>query len=207
MRTAIVTPLAALAAGLLSLPGQAQVKPITDNGAAEGLSPDVVNFEPEYRDRSARDAGIAVPAPPGTIPSPPDPHDLNGIWIAGKVYPIGRKGGPDLGAGPHAPVDPGIRTAGVYGVGHRHIPQALCLPHSPFAMGLPSKIIETPKVIYILRNGQDGTGYRRRRFGRPLGGRHAGGRDRGPQRADDHRFLQRAHRRRLHAQHQGDRAH
>lgn len=158
---------ALLTALLGSAFASAQIKSIQDNGAAEGLPPSAVNFEPEYRDRSARQAGVSVPAPKGTKPSSSDPHDLSGIWIVSKTFPISgaseapagfpggdpRKRVENPAAGPH--------YEGVYGVGKRTERRAICVPSATFAIGLPGKIIQTDQVIYILRNGQDGVSYRR----------------------------------------------
>jgi len=132
----------------------AQVQKIPAGGIS-GLTEDELTFEPEYRERAKAQAGVAVPAPPGTRPGSTDPRNLNGIWINGKTFPLGKaaqKQAPAFGGGP--------RSAGG---GLRAVRQE-CVPRPSVTVGLPGLIVQTPKVIYILRNGQDGSSYRRIRM-------------------------------------------
>ena len=156
----IAAALVALAATVVV---QAQVKSIPAGGL-EGLSAEDVNFEPEYRDRSAKQAGMATPAPAGTKPSSDDPHDLNGLWVNGKTFAVDTESNAAPAATPNAASRPraGSDTyEGVVGVGLRNETMNICRPRQAFTIGLPGKVIQTPKTIYILRNSLDGTSYRR----------------------------------------------
>jgi hypothetical protein len=144
----------------------AQVKAIPEGGL-EGLTAEDLNFEPEYRDRSARQAGMATPAPEGTKPGSTDPRDLNGIWVNGKTFAVdveatastaSTAAAPNAASRPRAGSD---TFEGVVGVGLRQETMNICRPRQAFTIGLPGKIIQTPKMIYILRNSLDGTSYRR----------------------------------------------
>lgn len=179
---AVLVGAALLGAGSI---GQAQIKKIPAGGEAD-LPADVVNFEPEYRTRMKKNLGQFSPAEPGTPPGSTDPRVIDGIWIAGTASALGH----DAGNGPGGPGGPGGGPGGPPGAGAppgaagpgggggppgsggarqganglRKAPSGICLPGSAFTLGTPSKIIQTPKAIYILKvssMSQNGTSYRR----------------------------------------------
>lgn len=169
----------------------AQVKTIPKEGLA-GIPKEAIEFEIEHNYRRENNLGMTVPADPGTPPNSNDPRDLNGIWIQGKTYSVnadgsfseGGSGPPRAGAAPGgaagarpAGAPPGGGAGGPPGGGAGGPPgaapggaggpgggpqQAQCKPGSPFSMGLPSRIVQSDKAIYVFKNSQnDGTTYRR----------------------------------------------
>lgn len=178
-------PFAWAAAGTLLLladaPSRAQVQSIPSEGLP-GLTKAQLEFEPEYRQRMKKGLGQYSPAPEGTPPGSSDPQNIEGIWIAGTATTVGQQagGGPGGGGGPPGgPGGPGGPGAGGPGTGGppggapaaqgaagktRSKAQGLCRPGSPFALGTPSKIIQSDTAIYILKAAsmsQNGNSYRR----------------------------------------------
>lgn len=144
----------------------AQVKSIPAEGA-DGLTKEDVTFEPEYRERMRTNFGQFAPAAPGTKPGSTDPRNIEGVWIAGTQEAVGeparaggRGGAPGVGgAGAGARNEAAASTGAT-----RALAQNLCRPGSPFTLGTPTQIIQTPQAVYILKvasMSQNGTSYRR----------------------------------------------
>jgi hypothetical protein len=166
----------------LSVAGHAQIKTIPKEGLP-GLSKEAVQFEIEHNYRRENNLGQTVPAEAGTPPNSPDPHVLEGVWVAGKTYTVnadgtyseagmmppaggmsagGAPGAPPGGAAPQgAGGPPGAGGLGGPG-GSQRRQSPSCRISLSFAMALPSQIIQTDKVMYIFHNSSmDGTNYRR----------------------------------------------
>jgi hypothetical protein len=144
----------------MSAQSGAQVKAISSEGLP-GLTKEDVEFEPEYRDRSARQAGVATPAKPGTPPGSTNPRNIAGNWINSKTFPVDAPAPAAPNSGRTRPQAGSQTFDGVVGVGLRTNGQPECRPRSPFTLGYPAHIIQTPEVIYVIRNSMDGSGYRR----------------------------------------------
>jgi hypothetical protein len=179
---------AALGAALLSVwaaEAQAQVKPITDAGVSEGLPPEVVNFEPEYRERSKVGIGVARPAPAGTPPGSTDPRNIAGIWIHSRAWSVDAAPTSEVQRAVASSATPAAAAAAakarataettkqtyVGGGTTRAASQSSCRPRGLFSIGMPGRIVQTPAAIYILKNSMDGTSYRRI----AMGGNHPAG--------------------------------
>jgi hypothetical protein len=160
---------------LLSSSASSQVKEIP-KGGLEGIPQDAIEFAPEHDYRRENNLGLSIPAAAGVPPASTDPRNIEGNWINGRTYTInadgsyantdgapgqrtnfGRAGGPPGAAG---------RTGGPLGAGGA--PQGpgggrggmLCSPGAPWSVGMPGRIIQAGKLIYVFKNGANNN-YRR----------------------------------------------
>lgn len=162
----------------------AQIKTIPKEGLP-GLSKEALEFEIEHNYRRENNLGMTVPAEPGTRPGSTDPQNIEGIWITGRNYSVNADGtftetgigAPGAGAGMGAGAAPGGAAMGAGAPPGGAAPggappggapggagpaQNSCSVSLSFGMGLPSKIVQTDKVLYIFHNSQNsGATYRR----------------------------------------------
>lgn len=176
------------ACALVSATSDAQIKTIPKEGLP-GLSKEAVEFEIEHNYRRENKLGMTVPAEAGTKPGSTDPQNIEGIWITGRNYSVNADGtfteagigappadaGMGAGAGAPGAAPPAGGAPGAGGPPGGGAPggaapggaaagpaQSSCSVKLSFGMGLPSKIVQTDKVMYIFHNSQnDGSTYRR----------------------------------------------
>ncbi|MGC3980086.1 MAG: hypothetical protein QM808_02375 [Steroidobacteraceae bacterium] len=158
---------------------QAQIKTIPKEGLP-GLSKEAVEFEIEHNYRRENGLGGTVPPEPGTRPNSVNPQVLDGIWLVGRTYTVNGDGDytlqsnslPAAATGMSAGAAPGGAPGAAAGMGAGAAPAAAapggrgeriqCVPGSPFALGQPSRILQTDQVIYIFSNsGNSGVNNRR----------------------------------------------
>lgn len=172
---------------LLSTSSDAQIRTIPKEGLP-GLSKETIEFEIEHNYRRENGLGMTVPAEPGTKPGSTDPQNIEGIWITGRNYTVNADGsfteqGSTLGMGAGAAAmgagaspggapgaapggappggAPGGAPGGTQGAGAGPATSS-CSVSLSFGMGLPSKIVQTDKAVYIFHNSQNsGATYRR----------------------------------------------
>jgi hypothetical protein len=143
----------------LGLNAAAQMRELPKEGLeSEGISKDIVRYEPENEFRRVNALGQTSPAPKGTKPGSTDPHNMNGVWLVGPTYTINADGsytdveiaslnsGGGLGGGMAAGMGAGA-PGGNPG-------RMTCNPGSPFGFGMPDRIMQTDNAIYFLTDGQ-----------------------------------------------------
>lgn len=145
---------------------QAQIKTIPKEGLP-GLSKEAVEFEIEHNYRRENNLGQTVPAEEGTPPNSKDPRVFEGTWVTGRTYNVNADGtyseggmmppGAGMGA-----AGPGGAPGGAAGGAPGGAPPAggppggggqqsgpSCGISFSFGAAMPSKIVQTDKVIYF----------------------------------------------------------
>jgi hypothetical protein len=93
MRKTIAVTLGSAIALCLAINARAQIRELPKEGLeSEGITKDVVHYEPQNQFRRANGLGQSSPPPKGTKPNSADPHDLSGVWISAPTYSINADG-------------------------------------------------------------------------------------------------------------------
>jgi hypothetical protein len=93
MKTKTAVTLGSAVALCLSLDALAQMRELPKEGLeAEGITQDIVRYEPENQFRRANALGQTSPAPKGTKPGSTDPQNIAGVWLVAPTYSINADG-------------------------------------------------------------------------------------------------------------------
>jgi hypothetical protein len=177
MHKKIAVTLGGIVVLCVALDAAAQIRELPKEGLeSEGITKDILRYEPENEFRRANALGQTSPAPAGTPPGSTDPHNIAGVWVVGPTYTINADGsytdvelaalkngtGPGgmSAAGPQAAGASAGANAGGAGRGDGSTPgvgnqgRMTCKPSSPFGFGMPDRIMQVGNVIYFLTDGQ-----------------------------------------------------